>query len=96
MRTSASWACRAAYRRMQALRPMPPQPRSSKKVENPDVISPKQRKTTMVLVASAEARVTSQPVMAQLYCQAIVNGKLGPSRMVREVPLMVVESSPKQ
>jgi hypothetical protein len=50
----------------------------------------------MVLVASAEARLTPEPVVVQLYCRPIVNGTLGPNLLVQEIPLMVVEGSPEK
>ncbi len=59
--------------------------------QNPDTIAPKQQKTAMVLLASPEAPLTKEPRTVQLRCQLIANGKLGPSLLVREFPLMVVE-----
>ena len=61
--------------------------------QNPDTIAPKQQKATMVLLASPEAPLTKEPRTVQLRCQLIANGKLGPSLLVREFPLMVVDSS---
>jgi hypothetical protein len=61
-------------------------------VQNPEVIAPKQQKTVMVLLAGAEALLTAQPRIVQLRCQPIVNGKVGPNLLVREIPLMVVEA----
>lgn len=61
--------------------------------QNPDVIAPKLQKTAMVLLASPEAPLTTQPRTVQLRCQAIANGKLGPTLLVRELPLMIVEGS---
>jgi len=62
-------------------------------VQNPEVVSPKQQKTVMVLQASAEAPLTAEPKIVQLRCQPNVTGKVGPSLLVREIPLMVVEGS---
>ena len=59
--------------------------------ENPDVISPRKQKTTIVLLASSEAPLTSEPAKVQLHCWPMVNGKIGPNLLVRELPLMVVE-----
>ena len=64
--------------------------------ENPEIIAPKQEKATIVVLASPEARLTSEPVMVQLYCRPMVNGTLGPNLPVQEVPLMVVEGSPQK
>jgi hypothetical protein len=59
--------------------------------QNPDTIAPKQQKTALVLLASPETPLTKEPRTVQLRCQLIANGKLGPSLLVREFPLMVVE-----
>jgi hypothetical protein len=59
--------------------------------QNPEVVAPKPQKTTMVLLASPEARLSSKPTSVQLHCRPIANGKLGASLRVREIPLMVVE-----
>jgi len=64
--------------------------------ENPEIIAPKREKATIVVLASPEARLTSEPVMVQLYCRPMVNGTLGPNLPVQEVPLMVVEGSPQK
>ncbi len=61
--------------------------------QNPDTIAPKQQKAAMVLLASPEAPLTKGPRSVQLRCQLIANGKLGPSLLVRELPLMVVEGA---
>jgi hypothetical protein len=61
--------------------------------QNPDTIAPKQQKTAMVLLASPEAPLTKEPRTVQLRCQLIDNGMLGPSLVVREFPLMVVEGA---
>jgi len=60
---------------------------------NPDVIAPKPQKTTIVLLASPEAPLTSKPMIVQLHCHPIAKGRLGPNLLVREIPLMVVEGS---
>ena len=62
------------------------------RIENADIIAPKEQKTTVILVANTEARLTAEPVVIQLQCQPIVNGKLGPSLQVRELPLMVIDA----
>jgi len=61
--------------------------------QNPDTIAPKQQKTAIVLLASTEAPLMKEPRTVQLRCQLMSNGKLGPSLLVREFPLMVVDSS---
>jgi hypothetical protein len=61
--------------------------------QNPDTIAPKQQKAAIVLLASPEAPLTKGPRSVQLRCQLIANGKLGPSLLVRELPLMVVEGA---
>ena len=65
-------------------------PAPSEVAENSDIIEPKQQKATIVLLASPEAQLTSKPTMVQLHCRPIAQGKLGPSLLVREMPLMVV------
>ena len=64
--------------------------------QNPDIIAPKEQKATIVLLASPEAPLTTEPRTVQLRCQTMANGKLGPSLLVREIPLMVVEGSSSQ
>jgi len=61
--------------------------------QNADTVAPKQQKTAIVLLAGPEALLTKEPRTVQLRCQPISNGKLGPSLLVREFPLMVVDSS---
>jgi hypothetical protein len=61
--------------------------------QNSDIIAAKQQKTTIVLLASPQAPLTSKPMIVQLHCQPIAKGKLGGSLLVREIPLMVVEGS---
>jgi len=61
--------------------------------QNPDIIAPKQKKTAIVVLASPEASLTTEPRLVQLHCQAIANGRLGPNLLVREMSLMVIEGS---
>ena len=61
--------------------------------QNPDIIAPKQKKTAIVILASPDAPLTTEPRIVQLHCQTIVNGQLGPNLLVREIPLMVVKDS---
>ncbi len=68
-------------------------PAPSEVAENSDIIEPKQQKATIVLLASPEAQLTSKPTIVQLHCRPIAQGKLGPSLLVREMPLMVVGGS---
>jgi hypothetical protein len=63
--------------------------------QSPEIIAPKEQKATVVLLAVPGAKTTSAPKMIQLHCQLIANGKLGPSLLVQEVPLMVVEGQEK-
>jgi len=65
-------------------------------IENSESIAPRKQKATIIVLASAEARLTSEPVMVELYCRPMVNGTLGPNLPVQEVPLMVVEGSPQK
>jgi len=60
---------------------------------SPDIISPKLQKTTIVLLARSEAPVSALPKLVHLDCRPIVNGKLGESLEVRDIPLMVIEGS---
>jgi hypothetical protein len=62
------------------------------KTENADIIAPKKQKTTVVLVASPHAPLTPKPVVVELYCQPIINGKLGPRLSVRQLPLTVINT----
>lgn len=64
--------------------------------KNPEVISPKQQKTSIVLLAGAGVKLTSQPQIVQLHCWPILKGDMGPELLVREFPLMVVEGVPKK
>jgi hypothetical protein len=59
--------------------------------QNAEIVAPKRQKSTVVLIAGAEAPLTSEPRLIRLYCQPISNGKLGAKLLVREIPLMVVE-----
>ena len=61
--------------------------------QNPEIVAPKQKKTAIIILASPDAPLTSEPRIVQLHCQAIANGQLGPNLLVREIPLMVVEGS---
>ncbi len=63
--------------------------------QNPDVVSAKAQKTTIVLLASPEAALTREPLLARLHCRPIAQGRLGPSLLVREIPVMVVEKPPQ-
>ncbi len=63
--------------------------------QNPAVVSPRAHKITIVLVASPGAALTREPVLARLHCRPIAQGKLGPSLLVREMPVMVVEKPPQ-
>jgi hypothetical protein len=60
--------------------------------QNPDTIAPKVQKAAIVLLASPDAPLTKDPAKVQLRCQPIVNGRVGASLLVREFPLMVVDS----
>jgi hypothetical protein len=62
--------------------------------ENPGVVAAKERKTTVVLIASAHAPLSSQPQPVRLMCQPVVGGQVGPVLPVRMIPLMVVASPP--
>jgi hypothetical protein len=62
--------------------------------ESPAIVAPKQQKTTIVLLAASTAQISSAPTLVQLRCQPIVDGKPGESLTVRDIPMMVVASSP--
>lgn len=66
--------------------------------ENTDAVLPASVTTSITLLASDEAAVSSSPipspVMVQLYCRPVVNGAPGSSLMVRSIPLMVVADPP--
>ena len=59
---------------------------------SPAMVAPKNQKTTVVLLATPEARITSKPVLVALRFRPVNNGKVGPSLLVREIPMMVVEA----
>lgn len=61
--------------------------------QNPETVAPNQQRTAIVLLASPETPLTKVPRVVQLRCQPMGNGKLGPSLLVREFPLMVVDRS---
>jgi len=63
--------------------------------QNPDLIAPKQQRTTIELMASSDAKLSSEPRIVQLHCRLMADGKLGPNLLVREIPLMVVEDQKK-
>jgi len=64
--------------------------------QNANIVAPKTQKAAIVLVAGSEAALTSQPILARLYCHPIVQDKLGPKLLVREIPVMVVEEPSKR
>ncbi len=63
--------------------------------QNPEVVMPKEQKAAIVLVAAPDAPLTPQPVVASLRCRPIAKGRLGPSLLVRSLPIMVVASQPE-
>jgi hypothetical protein len=60
--------------------------------QNPERVAPKLQKTTVILLAQKGARLTSTPRLIHLQCQPILDGKLGPTLELRNIPLMVVEA----
>lgn len=52
---------------------------------------PKSQKATVLLVAREDAPSTPMPRMIRIVARPVVGGSLGPSQLVREVPLMVVK-----
>ena len=63
----------------------------------PELILPKRQETTIVLLVDDEAPLTRMPATMRLQCRPIVNGKPGPTLLVRDMPLMVVkEPEPKK
>ena len=52
---------------------------------------PKSQKATVLLVAREDAPATPMPRMIRIMARPVVGGSLGPSQMVREVPLMVMK-----
>ncbi|MBM3801395.1 MAG: hypothetical protein FJW26_03690 [Acidimicrobiia bacterium] len=61
--------------------------------QNAEIIAPKQQKTAIVLVASADAPLTREPRRIRLFCQPSLGGKLGTKFHVRDIPLMVITAS---
>lgn len=51
---------------------------------------PKSQKATVLLVARGDAPATPRPRMIRIMAGPVVGGSLGPSQLVREVPVMVV------
>jgi hypothetical protein len=63
--------------------------------QKPEIIAPSEQKSVIVLVAGAEAPLTLKPAIVLLHCRPILKGKLGPELLVREIPMTVVESAPR-
>ena len=59
----------------------------------PELILPKTQETTIILLATDAASLTRMPLLIQVHCQLIVNGKPGSNLLIREIPLMVVEEA---
>ena len=59
-------------------------------VEHDENLSPRLRQAVIVLMAKPEAQVTRIPVLARLEFRPVVDGHVGDSHLVREIPLMVI------
>jgi hypothetical protein len=64
--------------------------------DNADAVSPPSVTTAIMLLATEEVPVRTEPTTIQLYCRPVVNGVVGPSLLVRNIPLMVVNPQPKE
>jgi hypothetical protein len=64
--------------------------------DNAEAVSPPAVTTAIVLLATEEAAVRAEPTMVQLYCRPVLNGVPGPSLLVRDIPLIVVNPEPKE
>ena len=64
--------------------------------ENAEAVAPPSVTTAFVLLAAEDAAVSKEPAMVQLYCRPVVNGAVGSSLLVRNIPLMVVNGQPKE
>src|SRR5262249_33084307 len=60
--------------------------------QNADIIEPKRQRTTLILLASPDAPLTTEPIIVHLYCRPIAESKLGPDLLVQEMPLMVLDA----
>ena len=61
-----------------------------------EAVSPPSVTTAIMLLATEEVSVRTEPTTVQLYCRPVVNGVAGPSLLVRNIPLMVVNPRPKE
>jgi hypothetical protein len=64
--------------------------------DNAEAVSPPSVTTAIMLLATEEVPVRTEPTTIQLYCRPVVNGVAGPSLLVRNIPLMVVNPQPKE
>jgi hypothetical protein len=64
--------------------------------DNAEAVSPPSVTTAIVLLATEEVPVRMKPTTVQLYCRPVINGVAGPSLLVGNIPLMVVNPLPKE
>jgi hypothetical protein len=64
--------------------------------DNAEAVSPPSVTTAIMLLATEEVPVRTEPTTVKLYCRPVVNGVAGPSLLVRNIPLMVVNPQPKE
>ena len=64
--------------------------------QNPEVVLPTEQKAALILLAGPDAPLTREPVMASLRCRPVAQGKLGPSMLVRSIPIMIVAGQPEE
>jgi hypothetical protein len=58
---------------------------------NPEIVLPKNEKTTIILLAQANSPVTSRVALAQLRCHPIIDGKPGESFVAASIPVVVID-----
>jgi hypothetical protein len=64
--------------------------------DNAEAVSPPSVTTAIVLLADEEVPNHAEPTTVQLYCRPVINGVAGPSLLVGNIPLMVVNPQPKE
>src|SRR5262249_21375570 len=64
--------------------------------QDADITEPKRQRSTLILLASPDAPLTSDPVIIRLYCRPIAERRLGADLLVQEIPLMVVDAPTAQ
>jgi hypothetical protein len=64
--------------------------------QNPQITAPRKQSATIVMLATPDAKLSSNPAVVKLYCRLVENGRLGPNLLVETMPLMVVKPVPQK